>query len=133
MYICEQHHNNVEVIFTHVSSRSRARGTLWGVLLALILGLIARIPQSDIVLIAAICCIGVRSSTGAAGLLLLLLLLLLLWLLGVLLVAVRLLILLLLGLGEGWGVVVLVLVVGGSAAAAVLLLLCDKVRGALGV
>ena len=52
---------------------SRAWGTI-GVLLALTLGLIARIPQSDIVLIAAIRCIGICccSSTGAAGLLLLL-------------------------------------------------------------
>ena len=85
-----------------------------GVLLALILGLIARIPQSDIVLIAAIRCIGIRcrccSSTGL--LLLLQLLLLLLLLLGVLLMAVRLLLVLLRGwLGEGWIVVVLGLVV----------------------
>ena len=70
---------------------SRAWGTLGlGVLLALILGLIARIPQSDIVLIAAIRCIGVRSSTRGAGLLLL----------GDRLVTIRLLLILLLGLGE---------------------------------
>lgn len=74
-----------------------------GILLALILGLIARIPQSDIVLIAAIRCIGIRSSTRAAGLLLL-------GVLGVLGVTIRLLILLL-GLGEVWVVVVLVLVI----------------------
>ena len=74
----------------HARITSRAWGTLsLGVLLALILGLIARIPQSDIVLIAAIRCIGICSSTRAAGLLLL----------GVLLITVRLLILLL-GLRE---------------------------------
>ena len=69
---------------------SRAGGALsLGVLLALILGMIARNPQSEIVLIAAIRCIRIRPSTGAAGLLLL----------GVLLVTIRLLILLL-DLGE---------------------------------
>ena len=85
------------VCITHVDYHgitSRAWGTLsLGVLLALILGLIARIPQSAIVFIAAIRCIGIRSSTGATGLLLLLLLL------GILLVTIRLLILLR-GLGE---------------------------------
>lgn len=94
-----------------------------GVLLALILGLIARIPQSDIVLIAAIRCIGIRSSTRAAGLLLLL---------GALLVTIRLLILLL-GLGEVWVVVVLVLVIWGSTAAAILLLLWKRIRGVTGL
>lgn len=79
---------------------SRAWGTLsLGILLALILGLIARIPQSDIVLIAAIRCIGIRPSVWATGLLL-----------GILLVAIRLLILLL-GLGEVWVVGILVLVI----------------------
>ena len=84
------------MIITQVKLRSRAWGT-WslGVLLALILGLIARIPQSDIVLIAAIRCIGICSSTRAARLLLLLLLLL-----GVpLIITIRLLVLLL-GLRE---------------------------------
>ena len=82
---------------------SRAWGTLGlGILLALILGLIARIPESDIVLIAAICCIGVCSSTRAAGLLLVRVLLLTIGLL---------LLILLLRLREGWGIVVLVLVI----------------------
>ena len=106
------------VRITHVDvSRitSRAWGTLsLGVLLALILGLIARIPQSDIVLIAAIRCIGICSSTRAAGLLLL----------RVLLVTVRLLIGLL-GWGEVRVVVVLALVIRGSTASAVLLLLWE--------
>ena len=104
---------------------SRAWGTLGlGILLALILGLIARIPESDIVLIAAICCIWIRSSTRAAGLLLLGVLLVTIWLL---------LLILLLRLREGWGIVVLVLVIRDSAAAAVLLLLCKGVRGVIGV
>lgn len=89
---------------SHAGRRSRVTSRAWGtlslgILLALILGLIARIPQSDIVLIAAIRCIGIRPSTWATGLLL-----------GILLVAIRLLILLL-GLGEVWVVGVLVLVI----------------------
>lgn len=92
---------HTQVGITHVIT-SRAWGTLGlGTLLALILGLIARIPQSDVVLIAAIRCIGISSSTRAAGLLLL----------GVLLVTKLLLLILVLGLGERWGVVVLVLVI----------------------
>lgn len=90
---------------THVEddhvSLSRAWGTLsLGILLALILGLIARVPQSNIVLIAAIRCIGIRSSAWTTrGLLL-----------RVLLVTVRLLILLR-GLGVAWlgGVLALVI------------------------
>ena len=86
---------------------SRAWGTLGlGVLLALILGLIARIPQSEIVLIAAIRCIGICSSSGASGLLLLLLLLL-----RVLLVTIQLLLVLIWRLRILWFVVVLILVI----------------------
>ena len=94
---------------THVIT-SRAWGTLdLGILLALILGLIARIPQSDIVLIAAVRCIGIRSSsTRAARLLLLRVLILVLVLV---LVVIKRLLILLLGLREGWAVVVLVLVI----------------------
>ena len=112
---------------THVIT-SRAWGTLGlGILLALILGLIARIPQSDIVLIAAVRCIGIRSSsTGAARLLLLRVRVRVLVLVLVLVVIKRLLILLL-GLREGWAVVVLVLVICASTAAAVLLLLWERV------
>ena len=92
---------HTQVGITHVIT-SRAWGTLGlGTLLALILGLIARIPQSDVVLIAAIRCIGISSSNRAAGLLLL----------GVLLVTKRLLLIVVLGLGERRGVVVLVLVI----------------------
>lgn len=101
-----------------VTITSRAWGTLsLGILLALILGLIARVPQSDIVLIAAIRCIGIRPSTGATGLLL-----------GALLVTIWLLILLL-GLGEVWLVGVLGLVIGRATTAVVLLLLRVRVRG----
>ena len=94
---------------------SRAWGTLGlGILLALILGLIARIPQSDIVLIAAVRCIGIRSSSTRAARLLLLLLLLLRVLVLVLilvLVVIKRLLILLLGLREGWAVIVLGLVI----------------------
>ena len=98
---------------THVIT-SRAWGALGlGVLLALILGLIARIPQCDIVLIAAVRCIGIRSSsTRAAGLLLLRVRVRVLVLVLVLvLVVIKRLLILLLGLREGWAVVVLVLVI----------------------
>ena len=90
---------------THVIT-SRAWGTLdLGILLALILGLIARIPQSDIVLIAAVRCIGIRSSSTRAARLLLLRVLILV------LVVIKRLLILLLGLREGWAVAVLVLVI----------------------
>lgn len=92
---------------THMSeSRTYFTSRAWGTLgletmLALILGLIARIPESDIVLVAAIYGIGVCSSTRAVGLLLM----------RVLLLTIRLLLLILgLRLREGWGIVVLVLV-----------------------
>ena len=89
---------------------SRAWGTLGlGILLALILGLIARIPQCDIVLIAAVRCIGIcSSSTRAAGLLLLRVRVRVRVLV---LVVIKRLLILLLGLREGWAVVVLVLVI----------------------
>ena len=102
-------YHTASVSHTHVIT-SRAWGTLGlGILLALILGLIARVPQSDIVLIAAVRCIGIRSSSTKAARLLLLRVRI--WILVLVLVVIKWLLILLLRLREGWAVVVLVLVI----------------------